>query len=180
MTPVFCCQVTCALAAADRAPHEEHPVYQEYLAWVFQHIADIELVWEETMSLRENKPSRKGISEKIYMFWFVCKNCPLNNFTAAIYQQPIKLCYSDYIKKLQQWFSTLHMRHGQQTLLEIQVRTPWWKGQSLKFTFSKASILSLTFSEGFHSTVTDHFRSVFKVTVSSWWAPLGTWQTTAV
>lgn len=121
-------------------------------------------------SVRENKRGREEISEKIYMFWFVCKNCPLNNFTAAIYQQPIKLCISDYIKKLQHWLSTLHMRHRQQILLEIQVRTPRWKGQSLNFTFSKARILSFPFLEGFHST--DHFKSVFKITISSWWTPL--------
>lgn len=172
MTPVFGCQVTCALATADRAPHEKHPVYQEHLAWVFQHIADIELVWEETVSLRENKPGRKEISENIYVFWFICKNCPLNNFIAAIYQHPIKLCNSDYIKRLQRWFSTLHMRHGQQILLEIQVRTATWKGWSLKFTFSKARISSLPFSRGFHWTETDHFKSVFKVTISARWTPL--------
>lgn len=160
--PVFGCLVTCALAAADRAPHEKHPVYQECLAWVFQHITDTELVWEVSVSLREIKPGRKEISKKIYMFWFVCKNCPLNNFTEAIYQQPIKLCNSDYIKKLQHWCSTLHMRHGQQITLEVKVRTPRWKGQSLKFTFSKARILSLLFSEGFRSTVTDRFKSVLK------------------
>lgn len=73
-------------------------------------------------------------------------------------------------KKLQHWLSTLHMRHRQQILLEIQVRTPRWKGQSLNFTFSKARILSIPFLEGFHST--DHFKSVFKVTLSSLWTPL--------